>query len=127
MFCYKFNNGYCNDRNCKLGFHKICKNNLKCIDVNCMYGHGTSLIKRHIINHVYNKHLIKNQNNLETCFHSINCYNENCNKYHELDKEHRIFIKTILNKNITDDISIMRFEDKYKFNLNYFDDFLNCN
>jgi len=113
MFCYKFNNGYCNDRNCKLGSHKICKNNFKCIDVNCMYGHGTSLIKRYIINYIYNKHLI--QNNLETCFHSINC-----NKYHELDKKHRIFIK-----NITDDISIMRIEDK--FNLNYFDDFLNCN
>lgn len=110
MFCYKFNNGYCNDRDCKLGFHKICKNNLKCIDVNCIYGHGTSLIKRHIIYHIYNK----NQNNLETC-----------NKYHELDKEHRIFIKNILNKNVTYDISIMRFE--YKFNLNYFDNFLNFN
>jgi hypothetical protein len=106
--------GYKNGE-CPYKYHKKCFNNFTCCDPNCKFGHGISIMKREIVNDIYEECKIINNSvyKKDMCYYSITCNSKDCDLEHELSYDNRAFIEKIANQSVTDDMAIDLYSKKY--------------
>lgn len=118
--CPYFSVGNCTsykEGKCKYKHHKRCSKNFLCDNENCKYGHGISVLKRLIVNKVYDiKYDIKTsvyETSENKCDMPMNCTKEECKNDHHLQYIDRSFIYKIANIIITDEEAWNLYEEKY--------------
>jgi hypothetical protein len=121
--CPQFSVGACvsyKEGKCKYKYHKCCKDNFLCDEENCKYGHGISVMKRLIVNKIYDeKYDIKTsvyETSENRCGMPMNCINPDCNSDHHLEAKDRAFIYKMANIIVPDEDAWNEYEKLYYSN-----------
>ena len=118
--CPYFSVGNCisyKEGKCKYKYHKCCSENFLCNRDDCKYGHGISVMKRIIVNKIYDeKYSIKDsvyETSENRCGMPMNCINKECELDHHLKYADRTFIYKFANILITDEEAWNEYEQLY--------------
>jgi hypothetical protein len=118
--CPHFSVGACvsyKEGKCKYKYHKCCTENFLCDREDCKFGHGITVMKRLIVNKIYDdKYSIKDsvyESSQNRCGMPMNCINAECDCDHHLEKTERAFIYKIANSIVSDEDAWDEYEKLY--------------
>lgn len=121
-YCKYFNIGNCNghkNNKCKYKYHIKCNLNWLCDDKDCIYGHGFSIEKRHLVIDIVNINNKKEKcdQSPNKCAFPLGCERYECKLEHYLSSKERRFLREkIINKDVSNIEAIENFKARYHKN-----------